>query len=223
MNEVSEKPILFSAPMVRAVMREVSPKTVTRRIVKVQPHGAGSWVRFGDLFHFPNICPHTIIKSPYGLDGDLLWVRETFRGAAGYDGFPPSKWGNKPIWYPADGTPSGAEWFHLSDKCKPGIHMPRWASRLTLEITDIRVERLQDITEADAIAEGVEKNAIVPAEWRPEDGYRHYGFPPDYQGEGYEYCATARESFRTLWESINGPGSWDGNPWVWAVSFRRRD
>ena len=97
---------------------------------------------------------------------------------------------------------------------RPSIHMPRWASRITLEITDIRVERLQEISEDDAKAEGVEP-------WVIGDGWREYGLPPDVEAAGTHPLRSARDSFASLWESINGPGSWKANPWVWVIEFRR--
>ena len=90
--------------------------------------------------------------------------------------------------------------------------MNRWASRITLEIVNVRVERLKSISEADAMAEGIEL---------PENGtYRDYSVKPE-DNEGYDYCKSAVDSYRTLWEKINGPGSWDANPWVWVVEFKR--
>ena len=86
---------------------------------------------------------------------------------------------------------------NIGSGCKPSIHMPRWASRITLEITGVRVERLQDISEADAIAEGIE---ALPMKTRQ---------------------ATPRLDYQALWESINGPESWDENPWVWRLEFKR--
>ncbi|MFN4296750.1 MAG: hypothetical protein ACK4FB_07890 [Brevundimonas sp.] len=136
------------------------------------------------------------IRCPYGVPGDRLYVRETWKPHSTFAGMKPRDVPKSRIFYQADDTyaPSNTPW-------KPGIHMPRWASRLTLEITDVRAERLQAISEADAEAEGVEhpgvKDVVPPgAWWSPRDGYAR------------------------LWEYINGPGSWDANPWVWAVSFK---
>ena len=100
---------------------------------------------------------------------------------------------------------------------RPSIHMPRWASRITLEITSVRVERLQDISEADALAEGIVE-CPIPAD---DEGPRRIGYVvgPDDGKSGLS--VTAVEAYRNLWESINGPGSWDANPWVWVVEFRR--
>jgi hypothetical protein len=195
--ETKERPILFSGEMVRAILD--GRKTQTRRIVKPQP--AGLWGSTGKVFG------HTfsgVLEGPkdhywvckYGQPGDRLWVRETFTVCA-----------DSNIFYRADGKPDpwdGVEW-------KPSIHMPRRASRITLEITGVRVERLNDISEEDAISEGTENRSDLAwghggqgndmARWAVEHGHR-YGF-------------------LHLWESINGEGSWALNPWVWVVEFKR--
>jgi hypothetical protein len=209
------RPILFSAPMVRALL--AGRKTQTRRPVKatkdrnigcaLAPSEIAGEVNHGDYTH-----------SRYGAPGDLLWVRETFSGphcmeaSEGCAAAPPSKWGRSSrIWYWADGNPQDGDW----TRPRPSIHMPRWASRLTLRITDARIERLQDISEKDAIAEGVE-GAFV------EDGryWRNYGLS-DEEAACSPMLNFPTESFRTLWESINGKGSWGANPWVWVLTFDR--
>lgn len=190
---MKERGILFSAPMVRALLN--GTKTQTRRIVKPQP----------DFVHGEIVAKFTkqdeelgrlgeVIKCPYGQPTDILWVRETWRTVAEADSLPPR-----------DLTPAHRVWFDADiphqpgyGRFRPGMFMPRWASRITLEVTAVRVERLQDISEEDAMAEGVA--------WRERAGLANY---------------TARKLYRTLWESINGPGSWDANPHVWAISFRR--
>jgi hypothetical protein len=154
--------------------------------------------------------------SPYGVPGDRLWVRETWNRAerTGYDAAPqdrrpgfdesdPDAYNFGPCWYRAtdDGRVEGA-W-------RPSIHMPRWASRITLEIASVRVERLQDITFLDALAEGV-KGPFTP------------GIDVDIDGNFYASGqAKAVSLYRALWESINSPGSWDANPWVWVVEFKK--
>lgn len=172
-------PIMFSAPMVRALL--AGRKTQTRRMA----------------------------TSPLARaePGDRLWVRESFRGAAGYEaqGLPPAKWGNKPTWYVADGDPDPARWWHLSARTRPAIHMPRWASRLTLVVTEVRRQRLQDISEADARAEG------MPITW---DG-KPYEPPPASVDHWQGY---ARASFFLLWGDLHGPSLKD-NPAVVALSF----
>jgi hypothetical protein len=138
-------------------------------------------------------------RSPYGAPGDLLWVRETWTQY-------PIELNPEPCdaWYKAtsNGPPPPFKW-------RPSIHMPRWASRITLRITDIRVERLQDISEDDARAEGAMRH----------DGgtYWHSGWRHDYS----DVHADAYSSFARLWNNINGPGAWGANPWVWAISFER--
>lgn len=203
---MKERPILFSGAMVRAILD--GSKTQTRRIVKheslITKNADGTpkkaypkWHagQCGVLDHGPvhwNIGGHAV-KCPYGRPGDRLWVRETF-ALTGDNA--------SPIVHPIHG---GAAWRATDHakgfKWKPSIHMPRWASRITLEIVSVRVERLQDISDIDAYQEGV-----LPA--RPH-------------GKEDQYLATPREGFAQLWQSINGPGSWDANPFVWVVEFRR--
>lgn len=187
---MKERPILFSGAMVRALF--AGTKTQTRRVVKPQP----STVRDGEPV-WPadkRTLRMRFEACPYGEPGDRLWVRETWRVRV------PDQDG-RVLDYRADHTsedPCDEPW-------SPSIFMPRSASRITLEITDVRIERLQDITSADAIAEGIE---TAGEEWR------HYLDP---KGD----CLTPRNSYRTLWMSINGPGSWADNPWVWCLTFRR--
>mgnify|MGYP001582591027 CR=1 FL=1 len=213
---MKERPILFSAPMVRAILGNT--KTQTRRIVKPQPRWSekytpNGWewpvpVQMGTLLKWPNairFAEALARRCPYGQPGDRLWVREAWTPADkmfyDYDTDPP-----RYIAYRADlsakcfdpeGDCDTQYWGWDKLKWKPSIHMPRWASRITLEITGVRVERLQDISKADAIAEGINYDAIAGSDrWHP-----------------YGYMA--------LWESINGPGSWAENPWVWVVEFQR--
>ena len=151
-------------------------------------------------------------------------MREAFSGphcmdaSDGCKAVPPSKWGDcSRIWYWADGNPTEGDW----TRPRPSIHMPRWASRITLEIVSVRVERLQDISEEDAIAEGVYcGNVIVYSYYENghhevwEDRYFFDGGPD----EGFE---SAVDAYAALWDSINGEGSWEKNPWVWVIEFRR--
>lgn len=192
---MKERPILFSGEMVRAILE--GRKTQTRRILK------------------PNSDSPFQTKCPYGQPGDRLWVRETWAVRPDYDRLPPSQCGDEGMWWRASLSlcPDGYEACH--GKWRPSIHMPRWASRITLEITSVRVERLQDISEEDAVKEGIEpvyfeknfdKKAIK--------AYKHY-FDSSYAG------ADAIGSFRSLWQSINGAESWDANPWVWVIEFKR--
>ena len=198
---MKERPILFSAPMVRAILS--GRKTQTRRLMKPQPHAGvrrSVFVRSGlEDGHGRELrCPH-------GAPGTRLWVREQFSYSYGT-----GVEDRSPCWYWADGQPDYGDWARPA----PSIRMPRWASRITLEVTGVRVERLQEISYADAMAEGVEH-------WVIGDGWREYGLPPSVEAAGTHPLRSARDSFASLWESINGPGSWKANPWVWVIEFRR--
>jgi hypothetical protein len=199
--------MLFSAPMVRAILD--GRKTVTRRVVKPQP----LWVADPSVpFKTHDANPKGIIYCPHGKPGDQLWVREAFSGprcmdaSDGCKAVPPSKWGDgSRIWYWADGNPTEGDW----TRPRPSIHMPRWASRILLEIVAVRVERLQDISEDDCLAEGI---AQVVREKLP--GIQQCG---EYDTIDVDPVA----EYRDLWESINGPESWAANPWVWVIEFKR--
>ena len=218
---MKERPILMSAPMIRAILS--GTKTQTRRISN--PHQKG-----GRRYFNTDGSPRTDCIYPYGAHGDLLWVREAFRFLDSFDGDSPKTVGDRcliagypkpwaPTHYEADGWRDN--WMNVgtspgsvtAGKLRPGIHMPRWASRLLLEIVAVRVERLQDISEADAQAEGVER--VVAGV-----GWRRY-CDPDSEEVGVPPCGDARRSFRSLWKFINGDESWNANPWVWVVEFRR--
>jgi hypothetical protein len=190
---MKDRPILFSAPMVRAIL--AGTKTQTRRVAKgvhiVHEHTGEA------LAQLDSAGPR--IPCPYGQPGDRLWVREAHLIVGGAD----SK--NPRVVYAA--TNDGPDAW-LSPVWRPSIHMPRWASRITLEITSVRVERLQAISEADARAEGVE--------YDPGEGGTFH-----VSGLGHCCSDSAADSFRKLWESINGAESWGANPWVWAITFKR--
>ncbi|EMM3368628.1 hypothetical protein RVS57_000156 [Pseudomonas aeruginosa] len=242
---MKERPILFTGPMVRAILE--GRKTVTRRVMKYQPHEDASVTvgnynvtvvdRHGEQQPGPEafgawwsdgergcICPH-------GQPGDRLWVRETWtdvnlcgapalayradedirdlmeepgflddRGAFNYDD-PRVKPYPFACWY-AD--LDQARW-------RPSIHMPRWASRILLEITAVRVERLQDISDDQAEAEGVE---------RPEN-ITNVDVWDGAERELFNAMNQPRARFRRLWSDINGSESWDSNPWVWCIEFKR--
>jgi len=182
---MTDRPILFSSPMVRALLD--GTKTQTRRVVTVPIGGgmvglpiAADWLDAdGETRWSEKLC------EKYGRPGDRLWVRETFAQVDSEE------------WcYRADRGATAIKW-------KPSIYMPRWASRITLRVTAHRIERLQAISEADAIAEGC--TAATPAETLAN------GYP-----------ATVR--YASLWDSLNGkkPGcSWADNPWVHVVTFER--
>ena len=225
---VQERPILFYGPMVRAILD--GRKTQTRRVVKTcrqfaewdsSPEGAYdvAMADNGSGAHFLVAGDHgytNLVPCPYGQPGDRLWVREEFnigRALHNCEGVAddeelwigrmpkddPRKQAFMSAWqicYAADGC---------DGKMRPSIHMPRWASRLTLEITGARVERLQAISEADAIAEGVTAVSSGGVTLFATTGVN----------------CSAKDAYAALWESINGPGSWDANPWVWVVEFRR--
>ena len=207
---MKEHPILFSAQMVRALLD--GSKTQTRRIAKIFP----ATDREIDIVAFLKSN-----KCPYGKIGDRLWVRETWIPDAPRDG----AWEHS-AFYGCKGTSLNMIPNHFKNKehCiyrstwdgfsligwKPSIHMPRWASRITLEITNVRVGRLQDISEEDAKAEGARKyasaNSLSHGGWSHNEHHVH---------------STARQSFENLWESINGARSWDENPYVWVIEFKK--
>ena len=209
MTTIKERPILFSAPMVRAILE--GRKTVTRREVKKQAAldclAAGFEPAFLTL-------PGNADLSPHGKPGDRLWVRETTEvdektspvvRLARYSA------DHQPVLYR---HPEGDEYdgsvahWDYPRRSRPSIHMQRWASRILLEITDVRVERLQDITEEQAKAEGVRlyTDHAELGDW--------------WHVEGIEtYSADPRKSFELLWTSVGG--DWQANPWVWVVDFKR--
>lgn len=192
---MKEKGILFNGPMVRAILE--GRKTQTRRMMKPQPE-----LRLGGFWHFKDCqwadgglgFPKSGIEdyAPY-LPGDRLWVRETFRPVCDDDGML--------ICYDYRADPDW-KWKRMRDefrmsRWRPNIHMPRAASRITLEVTDVLAEQVQSISVADALAEGV-----LPAkEWLcPSDG--------------------AIPAFADLWEKTYGPSSWESNPWLWVFCFK---
>lgn len=218
-----ERPILFSGPMVRAIL--AGNKTQTRRVAKPVRHpGWGNLYDPGVLAREPQ---HTIdLSCPYGAPGDRLWVRESTHRrpmlnlltgeplADKYDGGA----------YTADGadvlTPEGFDlaWWYSRKSC-PSIHMPRFACRLVLEITGVRVERLHKISEADAVAEGIPEES-EPCEQCGDCGWLCIGGEPQ-QCDALGCGDGAIDGYRALWEQLNGAESWDANPWVWVVEFRR--
>jgi len=197
---IKERPIMFSAPMVRAILD--GKKSVTRRAIKLRPpyvmdeRDDGSPWPYDTTWSQGDETP-LLMPCPYGKVGDQLWVRETFHRCphcvGGFISYRAGGWLRLPSGSPDDGGDRNdvdarpLNYTCVTDGWKPSIHMPREASRITLEITGVRAERLQEITDADARAEGV--NGV--------------------------------EEFEELWRSINGHGSWDANPYVWTIDFRR--
>lgn len=214
---MTERPILFSAPMVRALL--AGTKTQTRRVLKPQPPADTYTV---GTYHHPDPRPRFWAWTnsptrpecanlsdwcrpcPYGQRGDRLWVRETFmdlRGT-GVEHRPDPRGPLQRYAYQAD-TPPGSFGDEARKeyglKWKPSIHMPRAACRILLEIVSVRVERLQAISDADLECEGLQETI--------DAGIDHDGYP--------------RDAWRALWSSINGADSWAADPWVWVVEFRR--
>jgi hypothetical protein len=232
---MTDRPIIFGTEMVRAILD--GRKTQTRRIMKIQPPPDALVTvehyhpividRRGDTQPGKEIFGALWdngdqgLRCRYGQPGDHLWVRETWaRHASGVD-------------YAADfaaiSRPQAGPW-------RPSIHMPRWASRITLRIKDIRVERLQDISEDDATAEGCEARPFPGPWWQ---GYRDLGdgelfhqqaigeTPPDWMIEPKQMPPTpwldrsARDGFQSIWMGLHGPNAWEANPWVWVINFER--
>lgn len=200
-DKVKEYPILFTGPMVRAILDD--KKHMTRRLVKGQ---ALEWLRPG-MFSPAFVANPENGMCPYGVEGGRLWVKETFLHAT-YVSLAESgdhRMGRANlVEYVADGAQPrylhpGVGGSPYMQK-RPSIFMPRWASRIVLEITSVKAERLQDISEEDAIAEGVQAIGV---------------------GEIKRAAAwSARQDFANLWDAINAPGSWALNPWVWCISFK---
>lgn len=207
--------------MVRATLREIDPKTMTRRVVKTPKRLQK--IGWSEIENGP-ICSQTEKDCPYGKIGDRLWVREAWKTGSNLDKFNAAEiqyqaedagyFRNNPkcpIFYPADNRHLKWGESDISDFGAFGRHrharfMPRWASRILLKITNIRVERLQDISEEDAKAEGV----------------YHSDGKPDEFGMPTQLVAYARGEFFHLWEKINGKKyPVDSNPWVWVIEFKR--
>jgi hypothetical protein len=206
-----ERPILFSGPMVRALLS--GQKTQTRRVVKPEWQGLP--------LDNPEYARRALESCPYGVADDRLWVRETHQIADARPELYEKAIADRPtepwpahVTYAADDDAiqsvvdiPPAEWRESFDvdhvRWRPSIHMPRWASRISLELTDVRVEPLQKIGEADAIAEGVEEYAKAALSQKNDDS------PVD--------------RYRYLWDSLNAKRGygWDVNPWVWVLAFRR--
>lgn len=211
---MKERPILFSGPMVRALLS--GTKTQTRRFIKPQPQHSGFAGRHvlakddeGIDLYLHSSTLAAAIRSPYGGAGDCLWVRETW--ARNANQLSDTRM-DISLAYRADGETRA-----MDNGCdlpwRPSIHMPRFASRITLGVTEVRVQRLQDISEEDAVADG-----IVP---HRKGGWWWEQPPAGIAGTNHFGAKTEIDAYRALWESINGPGSWDLNPWVWVIEFKR--
>jgi hypothetical protein len=250
---VPEKPILFRGEMVRRILDPVQPKTQTRRIVKPQPppislnaHAPireivpSLLVNRGDLFDVRYDGDNAVaIRCPHGAPGDQLYVKEQWSLKEGRMGGK----GPEDCWYAAsnpevravdgDGFQRYRKDGREASPWASSRFMPRWAARIFLEIADVRIDRLQSVTEEDAIAEGF---APSVARWwqgfvrRPdgtrgmtEGGANPDGPPPEWMEspELQTLARTARDEFAWYWDEINGPGSWAANPFVWAIRFRR--
>lgn len=217
---IKERPILFSGAMVKGVLADI--KTQTRRVLNDKAWNVDR--EFDDvgwpLWCNPESGQFEPCICPYGRVGDQLWVREAHSFCSQLDNVRAKQMSEgEPVYYHADGaTRTRACSMIEVGKKRPSIFMPRWASRIQLEVSGVRVERLQDISNEDAMAEGIV---------RFEPGrYCHIGAIVKDQDDNllvdFEYVdSTAFGAFRKLWESINGTESWCENPWVWAVDFRK--
>jgi hypothetical protein len=218
---MADRPIIFSAPMILALL--AGRKTQTRRIIKAQPSEplkVGDHVRLGMLSmvgdvtwplkpgvsivsNKPGPHPRWVEEHVKYAVGDRLYVRENHRIQKGATR-------SGPVFYEAD--ESGDKGLRV-ERCRPSIHMPRWASRMTLIVTEVRVQRLQDISENDAWREGCKEGELN------DNGDPFPADEPDPSGIGERGWECARDWFADLWEDINGDDSWEANPWVVAVSF----
>ena len=214
---MTERGMIFNGEMVRALLS--GRKTQTRRIIKDCTVGRDQISKFIQIEKkfigcYPEDVPELIRECcPYGIPGDRIWVREAFRvhsratdvATLVYKASERNSWTEQTHRVPVAVCNKPA----TPEKWTPSLHMPRWASRILLEITDVRVERLNAISEEDATAEGV-----------PPAG----SLLPDYPGTFLTPkgdFATAKVAFQRLWESIYGEESWKANGWVWVISFKR--
>lgn len=218
---MKERPILFSAPMVRAILN--GRKTQTRRVVKEwNPGNDPAKAVPADLEYLPDFTSYRA-TCPYGALGDRLWVRETWeaffedevapdrpRGPRHTMGIPAQPERKSYVYYRADGDGPVHPIYGWKATWRSPLHLPRKYSRILLEVTGARVERLQEISEADARDEGLHRT--LTGQWSG-GVWKHLREPSRFDDP--------RNAFCDLWASINGPGSWDANPWVWVVEFRR--
>ncbi len=208
--DVKERPIIFSGQMVHAILDEINPKTQTRRVIKPQLENALHWEGVVVQGKYGWRDDHgRDYTCPYGRVGDRLWVRETFRlsdsvDECGHSDFPCTCPPHGTVIYRATGDDYESKW-------KSPIHMPRWASRITLEITDVRVERVRDISLLDCLAEGIVLDDSVP-----NDGS---------QAAQIMQRLIAVDQYGNLWDSLNAKRGfpWVSNPWAWVIKFQRID
>ncbi|MCK4961677.1 MAG: hypothetical protein KAS19_04280, partial [Anaerolineales bacterium] len=209
-----------SAPMVRAILD--GTKTQTRRVIKPQPDYQIEVEDDGSCVTYNGDKLVQRWQSPYGKVGDQLWVRETFRcngwatdlATIFYKANDRNSYTEISEQFPVDGKKK----LPVDGRWRPSIHMPRWASRIQLEITDIRVERIKSLTIDDMCAEGIgemleDPESIAGHGFAEAEHYSIAGVPMMHLPEIYGFAA--------FWDSINGQGSWDLNPWVWVVEFKR--
>lgn len=210
-------PILFSTDMVKAILD--NRKTMTRRIIKEKIiddyYDYDDWVSSVAPADIPSSRYYEkeffMMRNKYNI-GDVLWVRETWNTLHEFIKKPDySVMDNSDFVYKANNN--------RIDKWKPSIYMPKEAARIFLEVVNVRVERVQDISEKDAIAEGIEPtitNTIAGGTFYPGQMYKNY-LPYGYTD------VYPKDSFRSLWSKINGEQSWNDNPWVWVVEFKQID
>lgn len=232
---MKERPILFSAPMVRPILE--GRKTQTRRVVKLKGNDGlqsdqSAW-RFCEFHGDKAVWQHhadiqRVITEicPYGKPGDRLWVREAWAYYGGSEYLYQKEKRSTAFratwdidqygWADAMGRGVPPIGYIPGGKWRPSIHMPRWASRITLEITDVRVQRLQEISEEDAISEGCKAEPIPAPDTLSDPNHRALAAAM----EGGQF--TAKLDFLMLWDSLNGNGASFANPWVWAITFNRR-
>jgi hypothetical protein len=241
---MNKKPIIFSTEMVRAIL--AGKKTITRRVMKPQPilrdDGYCCWKtpdRIGNIWREGETplgyTLHKMIElgCPFGKVGDLLWVRESWGDVtAAFDDSDELRTvafkADNSVWdcygqmvYLEQLGVSGIE----VDKWKPSIHLPKFASRLSLEIKNIRVERLQDISADDALAEGISKTEF----WKPNEVDENpkpvHEWKAPFWDDYYFWTHYPQIAFSNAWDKINGKRkdcSWESNPWVWVLEFRAR-
>lgn len=229
---MKERPILFKAPMVQAILS--GRKTQTRRVVKL-PRGCSWYEGLGgerDGWWEDGARPQgwwhvSEMRCPYGQPGDRLWVREKFQSilAPGVE-FGDANWKTGvgyAIGYPAtDGIQEIIdEDDNITANCKPSIHMPRWASRILLEVASVRVEPLQDISEVDAIAEGMLSLRNQAWDRQHFPVWRYQFEEAVAKDERPPLGPSPKQCYEALWKSIHGPNAWDANPWVWVVEFKQ--